>query len=108
MSVKPIRPRERAHRDVEDIVAYYEQEAGTDVALDFVAALEAGYQAIGLHPGIGSPRLIDLPDIPDLRGFPVRRFPHIVIYIERFDHIDVVRVLHARRDFPAQVRESGD
>ena len=105
MSPRPVRPRERAYRDVEDILAYYEQQAGFDVALDFIDALEASYHAIGVHPGIGSPRRVDLFGIADLRGFPVRRYPYILIYIDRTDHIDLVRVLHARRDIPAQFRE---
>jgi len=31
---------------------------------------------------------------------PCRGFPYIVFYIERSDHMDVVRALHGRRDIP--------
>ena len=32
------------------------------------------------------------------RFWPLSRFPYLVFYIEREDHIDVWRVLHAQRD----------
>lgn len=36
-----------------------------------------------------------------LRFWALTRYPHLVFYIERDDHIDVWRVLHGRRDIPA-------
>jgi toxin ParE1/3/4 len=39
-------------------------------------------------------------DLPGLRSWPLTRYPHLVFYIERSDHIDVWRVLHGQRDIP--------
>ena len=36
---------------------------------------------------------------------PQKRYPHLVFYVERDDHIDVWRVLHSQRDLPAWMRE---
>jgi toxin ParE1/3/4 len=41
-----------------------------------------------------------------LRARPLRRFPHIVFYVEMSGRIDVWRVLHGARDIPAWMRES--
>ncbi len=46
-------------------------------------------------------------DLPGLRCWPVKRYPYLVFYVERDDHIDVWRVLHGQRDIPAWLRESG-
>jgi toxin ParE1/3/4 len=44
-------------------------------------------------------------DIPGLRSWPLRRFPYVIFYIEQENHIDVWRVLHARRDIPALMQQ---
>jgi toxin ParE1/3/4 len=35
----------------------------------------------------------------------VTRFPYLVFYFEREDHIDVWRVMHVRRDIPGWMSE---
>lgn len=106
MSAKPVVPRARAVRDAEDAVDFYAAEAGERVALRFVDALEAAYLAIGRHPSAGSPRYAHELDLPGLRSRLLRRFPFVVFYVERPDHVDVWRVLHAERDIPASLQES--
>lgn len=38
-----------------------------------------------------------------LRSRSIARFPFLIFYMERDDHIDVWRVLHAQRDIPARL-----
>ena len=40
-----------------------------------------------------------------LRAWPLTRYPHLVFYVERPDHIDVWRVLNGQRDIPAWMQE---
>ena len=101
MAVRAVVPREQAHRDVENALARYLHEAGVDTAMTFVAALEKAYAAIAERPGAGSPRCAHELDLPGLRHRKLARFPLLVFYVERDDHIDVWRVLDARRDIPA-------
>jgi toxin ParE1/3/4 len=108
MTGKAVVPRERAHRDVEMAVDYYRREAGPDVALGFVDALEALYRLIADHPRIGSPRYAHELDLPGLRCRSLDRFPYLVFYVERAGHIDILRVLDARRDIPAWLHETSD
>jgi toxin ParE1/3/4 len=105
VSKKPILPRALARRDVEAAVDYYIREAGPAVALRFIDALETTYRAIAAHPAAGSLRYGQELALPGLRARALKRFPHLVFYIERDDHIDVWRVLHAHRDIPASMRE---
>jgi toxin ParE1/3/4 len=44
-------------------------------------------------------------EIPALRCWQLERFPYLVFYVERDDHIDVWRVLHGHRDIPAWMRD---
>jgi toxin ParE1/3/4 len=105
MKVRPVVPREQAHRDVEDAVAYYLAQDAESAALGFVDALEKAYGHIGRHPASGSPRHAHELNLPGLRSWTLTRFPYLVFYVERADHIDVWRVLHGQRDIPAWMQE---
>lgn len=105
MKAKPVVPREIANRDVEATIAFYLGEGAVQAALGFIDALEAGYAHIGRHPAAGSPRYAHELNLPGLRSWPLRGYPHVVFYVEHEDHIDVWRVLHGHRDIPAWMRE---
>ncbi|MBL6614931.1 MAG: type II toxin-antitoxin system RelE/ParE family toxin [Reyranella sp.] len=107
MSRKPIRPRETAKRDVEEAIDYYAREAGADVATGLIDALQAAYRFVGEHPAAGPPRYANELGLPGLRSRLLKGYPYIVFYVERDDHIDVWRVLHAHRDIPVWMREPG-
>lgn len=101
MKSKPIIPRELANRDVDEAIGHYLSKNAKQAALGFIEALEQAYVHIGRHPATGSPRYAHELDLPGLRSWPLTRYPHLVFYIERGDHIDVWRVLHGKRDIPA-------
>jgi len=105
MSVKPVVPRDRANRDVDDAITYYVKKLAGEAALGFVDALEDAYNLLGQHPAIGSSRYAHELGIPVLRSWSLPRFPYVVFYVEREDHIDVWRVLHGQRDVPALMQE---
>lgn len=105
MKAKAVVPREQANRDVDDAVAFYLTEATETVALGFIDALEQAYTHIGRHPASGSPRYAHELNLPGLRTWPMTRYPYLVFYVERPDHIDVWRVLHGQRDIPAWMQE---
>ncbi len=101
MKAKPVVPRALANRDVDEAIEHYLGEASPQAALGFVEALDEAYAHIGRHPATGSSRYAHELDLPDLRFWPLKRYPHMVFYVERGDHIDVWRVLHGQRDIPA-------
>ncbi len=39
--------------------------------------------------------------ITGLRFWPLNTLSYLVFYVEREDHVDVLKVLHAQRDIPA-------
>ena len=105
MGVKPVVPRDRANRDVDDAITYYLKEGAGEAALGLVDALEDAYGLLGQHPAIGSSRYAHELGIPGLRSWSLPRFPYVVFYIERADHVDVWRVLHGHREIPALMQE---
>src|SRR6266849_4813541 len=107
VSKKPVVPRELARREVEAAVDYYIHEAGSDVAPGFIDALQTAYRIIADHPAAGSPRYAHELALPGLRSRGLKRYPFLVLYVERDDHIDVWRVLQAQRDIPVWMQEPG-
>ena len=105
MKTKPVVPRALASRDVVEALDYYVNEATEQAALGFVDELESAYDHIGRHPATGSPRYGHELNLPDLRCWPLRRYPYLVFYVERGDCIDIWRVLHQKRDIPAWLQD---
>jgi toxin ParE1/3/4 len=102
---KAVIPRKRAERDVDEAIDYYLSENAPDAALDFINALEQAYGHIGRHPDTGSSRHAGELNFPGLRCWPLKKYPHLIFYVERSDHIDVWRVLHGVRDIPSWMQD---
>jgi toxin ParE1/3/4 len=102
---KPVIPRERADRDVNEAIDFYLSENAPEAALGFIDALEEAYRHIGHHPETGSSRYAVELNLPGLRFWTLKKYPHLVFSLERSDHVDVWRVLHAQRNIPASMRE---
>ena len=108
MKVKPVIARVQANHDIDEIIAYYLGESAEQAAYGFVDALEDAYAHIGRRPATGSPRYAHELDLPGLRFWPLKHYPHLVFYVERPDHIDVWRVLHGKRDIPVWMADKDD
>lgn len=87
--------------DIEAAVNHHREEAGSQMALDFVDALEAAINHLRHYPSSGSLRFAFELEIPELRSWPLQKFPYLIFYVPQDDRIDIWRVLHARRDIPA-------
>jgi len=105
LTVKPVIPRARANQDVAEAIAYYVSEGAEQAALGFIDALERAYAHLSRQAATGSPRYAHELHLPGLRSWPLPRYPHLIFYVERNDHIDVWRVLHGQRDVPAWMLE---
>jgi len=101
VAARSVQLRERAAADIHSAVRYYRREAGTDVGLGFIDALERAVGQIARSPQSGSLRFAYELEIPDLRVRPVARFPYLVFYVIGDDFVDVWRVLHTKRDIPS-------
>ena len=105
MNAKPVVLRDRAREDIEDAVEYYLGEAGSEVTLTLIDAVENALRTIADQPGVGAPRYAHELGVPGLRSRPVGRFPYLIFYVDHEEEVDVWRVLHSARDIPARMRE---
>jgi len=87
-------------------ISFYLNDGARSAAVGFIDAAEAAYARISRNPAIESPRYAHELNLPGLRVWGLSRYPFLVFYIGRPDHIDVWRVLHARRDIPVWLQES--
>jgi len=105
VKAKPVVPRAQASSDVDEAISHYLAQEAEQAAFGFIDALEQAYAHLGRHAGTGSLRYAHELNLPGLRAWPLTRYPYLVFYVERLDHIDVWRVLHGHSDIPAWMHE---
>ena len=69
--------------------------------MSFIDALDKVYTHIPRHLAPVSPCFAYALNIPGLRSWPLTRYPYLVFFMAREDHIDVWRVWHGQRDIAA-------
>jgi toxin ParE1/3/4 len=100
----PVRLRQLAATDLENASEFYRQQGGEQTALDLIDVVERAIRRIGRNPNVGSLRFAHELAIPDLRAWPLSRFPFIVFYVDAEEIVDVWRILHAHRDIPTTLQ----
>lgn len=91
-----------AKNDVLEITDYY-ADISPELAERFVTELEATLHGLCFQPGVGSRRYAHfLPD-KSLRVWQLDRFPFLLFYRVDGAWLDVLRVLHERRDLSASL-----
>ena len=102
--MKSIRVRPLADADIDTASAYLRTH-DPQAASRLLAALERAFRELARHPGAGSPRYAHVLPAEGLRMWPVAGSAYLIFYLERTDHIDIVRVLHGARDIPVLLRD---
>lgn len=105
MKQKPVIPRALARDDVERAIAYYLEQEADKAALGLIDALEHAYKQLSRHPESGSNRYVHELDLPGLQSWPLKRYPYVVFYVERPNHIEVWRVLHGMSGIPSWLQD---
>lgn len=93
--------RPRAEADLLEASKHYAEQGSDALAERMFDAAIAALGRVERQPGIGSPRLGVLCDVPGLRSWRVADFPMQWLYFEREDRLDVVRLLGDRQDIIA-------
>ena len=88
---------QRAKRDIDDALAFYDREA-PHVTHALIDALERAVASIRRTPGAASPRWAHELDWPGLRSLALEEFPWSVFFLEQPKHLAIIRVLHHSRD----------
>ena len=98
-----IRPQAR-----QDII-----ESATHIGFDnavaanrFLDATEETFSFLSDFPQAGGKCLTKLKQLLGLRVFRIRGFPnHIICYLAKEDHVEIIRVLHGARDLKEAMRD---
>lgn len=107
--MKPVEWRTQARRDAAESAYWYACRGGLSLGDAFLAAVDAALESIAQHPGMGSARhaghASDLP--APLRFLPLKRFEHhLVYYLDRPEHVEVIRIWHASRGLEALMEDA--
>jgi plasmid stabilization system protein ParE len=92
--------RPRARRDITEILIYYLDAAGADIASRFRKATAETFRELANSPAIGAPRKVRRPEFRGIRMWRVRGFEsYLIFYYPQQDGIAVERVIHASQDY---------
>lgn len=100
-----VRVRALARLDIDAAATHLQDAAGVDVAHAFVGAVRDSIDHVSRFPSSGSPRAAAALEISGLRLWPVEGFPYLMAYVADSGIVDVWRVLHERRDVPAELAD---
>ena len=89
--------RTQANRDLSERILHYRRVGGDELAVRFVEAAESSLRRIERSPGIGSPRIGELSEVPGLRSWPMKGFPIRWYYFIADDRLDVVRLVEVEQ-----------
>lgn len=73
MTAKPVHPRVAAQQDIEAAITHNIAQAGAEVALASIDAVEAAFPRVGTHLGVGSPRISLELRVDGLCAWPPRQ-----------------------------------
>ncbi|HEX4901393.1 MAG TPA: type II toxin-antitoxin system RelE/ParE family toxin [Acidimicrobiales bacterium] len=96
--MKELRLRPRAEADLIDRTQYHVAEGGRTRGERFFDQAIAVLDAVSEMPGIGSPGVGELAEVPGLRRVSVEGFACGWYYLERETFIEVIRLLADRQD----------
>lgn len=99
--------RPRAIRDLSDIAVYLADESGSDdLAFRFLDAAEASFERLAAMPEMGAAREHRDPALANVRMWPIVGFDnYLIFYCPVEGGIEIIRVLHAKRDIAALLRD---
>ncbi len=90
--------RTQAERDLEESFVYIGEE-NLDAGVRFLVAAEESIEFVAKMPHIGSPREFRSSRLRNVRVWPVKGFEdYLIFYRPTDDGIEVMRVLHGKRD----------
>jgi toxin ParE1/3/4 len=98
MAARAVILRRAAEQDIADAHDRYRKDAGLRIGAFFLDDAEHTFRRIEAFPEAGSSRYGDLPTVSGARCQAMARFPYLVFYLIGETQLDVMRVLHQRRD----------
>jgi toxin ParE1/3/4 len=103
-----LRRHSLADKDIIDAIDFYNDALAHQASIRFLDSIEKALRFILAFPKAGSSRLGEMVGLKQFKTWPLTKFPFLVVYIVENEEIDVVRLIHQKRDFseslPAESR----
>lgn len=94
--------RPLAQFDLIEEADYLEQTADLNVAERFLDAARVTFEELARMPMMGSPRPYYAADLKDLRQWRIKGFKDFLVFYRPLpDGVEIVRVLHGKRNIAA-------
>ena len=103
--MKPAVVSPAAEADLVQTASYYRIRHDEALARRFIARALAALKPIERRPGIGSSRIGEMCDVPNLRSWQVKGFPVRWYYFEGESNLTVVRLLSDAQDLASILGE---
>jgi toxin ParE1/3/4 len=99
-----LRRHELADQDIIEAIDFYNDALAYQASTRFLNAIEKALQFILVFPDAGSSRLCEILGLKQFKTWPLTKFPFLVIYIVEDESIDIVRLIHQKRDLSEPFR----
>ena len=109
MSVR-VRRSEWCLGDLEHYAAWYDREAGWELAQRYLRAVATSIEHLAENPEIGRRTHFSALELRDLRCWPVERpfQKHLILYRYDGTAVSIERVVHGARDLALRLTEAPD
>jgi toxin ParE1/3/4 len=99
-----LRRHSLADKDIIDAIDFYNDALAYQASTRFLDAIEKALRFILAFPKAGSGRLGEMIGLKQFKTWPLTKFPFLVVYVVENEEIDVVRLIHQKRDFAEPLR----
>ena len=104
MTGRRLRRHSLADKDIIDAIDFYNDALAYQASTRFLNAIEKALQFILVFPDAGSSRLCEMLGLKQFKTWPLTKFPFLVIYMVEDESIDIVRLIHQKRDLSEPFR----
>jgi toxin ParE1/3/4 len=93
-----LRRHQLADQDIIEAIDFYNDALAYQASTKFLTAIEKALRFIWAFPEAGSSRLSEILGLKQFKTWPLTKFPFLVIYMVEDESIDIVRLIHQKRD----------
>ena len=98
MTVRILRRHKLADKDIIEAIDFYNDALAYQASRKFINAIEKALRFILAFPEAGSSRLSEILGLKQFKTWPLTKFPFLVVYIVEDESIEIVRLIHQKRD----------
>ena len=105
MTVRILRRHKLADKDIIAAIDFYNDALAYQASTKFLDAIEKALRFILAFPEAGSSRLSEILELEQFKTWPLTKFPFLVVYIVKDESIEIVRLIHQKRDLSEPLRQ---